>query len=107
MNQDWTARLWDLVQALRHQGIPAIADSADEDDEHAVFALVHFQDGTFLRIAEDDEWFLWGRCDADTGEFTDEATECDAIEHDTDVAKAARELRDLIHDRGWKPATPQ
>jgi hypothetical protein len=105
MEHDW--RLWDLVQALRQEGIPAIADSADEDDQHAVFALVPFEDGSFLRLAEDDEWFLWGRCDGDTGQFTDEDAECDAIAHDTDLAKAAQELRNLIHDRGWTPVQPQ
>lgn len=104
MGYDW--RLWDLVQALRQEGIPAIADAAGQDERHAVFALIHLQDGTFLLLGEDDEWFLWGRCDGDTGEFTDEDAECDVIERHADPAKAAQELRDLLHDRGWTPVQP-
>jgi len=104
MGYDW--RLWDLVQALRQEGIPAIADAAGQDERYAVFALIHLQDGTFLLLGEDDEWFLWGRCDGDTGQFTDEDAECDLIERYADPAKAAQQLRDLLHDRGWTPVQP-
>jgi len=107
MEQDCPQRLRDLVEALRQRGIPATADSHDDDHDGAVFAAVPLEDGTFLLIAEDDQWFLWGRCDGDTGEFTDEDNECDLIPNDADLAKVAGEVAELLDARGWKPAQPR
>src|SRR6266498_3046108 len=107
MEQDWTPRIWDLIEALRQHGIPATADLHNDDPDSVVFAAVPLEDGTFLLIAEDDEWFLWGRCDGDSGEFTDEDNECDLIPNDTDLAKVACEFAELLDARGWSPAQPQ
>jgi hypothetical protein len=106
MVQDWTPRLRELVEALRQRGIPATADP-ESDADSMVFAAVGLQDGTFLLIAEDDEWFMWGRCDGDTGQFTDEDNECDLIPNHADLTTVAGELAELLDARGWTPAPPQ
>jgi hypothetical protein len=107
MEQDWTPRLRELVEALCQRGIPATADPENDDPNAVVFAAVPLRDGTFLLIAEDDEWFMWGRCDGDTGQFTDEDNECDLIPNDADLARVAAGFAELLDARGWTPAQPQ